>query len=164
MGSEMQILTTVDKLNKGRKLLLIDRALQHFDHSLKGKQLTVWGLAFKPNTDDMREAPSVVIISKLLEMGARVVAYDPVAMKNAEFYFKDSVVYAEDEYAALQGSDALMVVTEWNEFRNPDFGLMRARLKRPVVFDGRNIFEPEKMKELGFAYYSIGRKPVLAGS
>jgi UDPglucose 6-dehydrogenase len=162
MGSEMKILTTVDKLNKERKLLLVDRVMQHFDNNVKGKQLTVWGLAFKPNTDDMREAPSVVILNRLLELGAKVVAYDPVAMKNAGFYFKGSVQYADDEYAALKGSDALLVVTEWNEFRNPDFNLLKSNLKEPVVFDGRNIFEPEKMKELGFTYYSIGRKPIIA--
>jgi UDPglucose 6-dehydrogenase len=160
-GSEMRILTIVDKLNKERKQLLVDRVLAHFGHNIRGKQLSVWGLAFKPNTDDMREAPSVVIILKLLELGAKVVAYDPVAMKNAEFYLKDSVIYAEDEYAALTGSDALLVVTEWNEFRNPDFELMKTKLKQPLVFDGRNIFEPEKMKELGFTYYSVGRQPVM---
>ena len=163
-GSEMRILSTVNKLNKERKLLLVDRVLQHFGPSLKGRQLAIWGLAFKPNTDDMREAPSVVIIQRLLELGARVVVYDPVAAKNAEFYFGDSVVYAEDEYAALVGSDALLVVTEWNEFRNPDFGLMKAKLKQPLVFDGRNIFELEKMKEMGFLYYSIGRLAVTASS
>jgi UDPglucose 6-dehydrogenase len=162
IGSEMKILTTVDKLNKERKLLLVDRVLQHFENNLRGKQLTVWGLAFKPNTDDMREAPSVAIINRLLELGASVVAYDPVAMKNAGFYFKDAVRYAEDEYSALKGSDALLVVTEWNEFRNPDFSLLKSALRQPLVFDGRNIFEPEKMKELGFTYYSIGRKPVIA--
>ncbi len=161
-GSEMRILAEVDRLNKERKLLLVDRVLAHFNNNVRGKQLTIWGLAFKPNTDDMREAPSVAIILKLLELGAKVIAYDPVAMKNAEFYLKNSVQYAEDEYAALTDSDALLVVTEWNEFRNPDFDMMKARLKQPLVFDGRNIFEPEKMKELGFAYYSIGRKPVLA--
>lgn len=160
-GSEMQILTAVDKLNKQRKLLLVDRVLAHFDNNIKGKQLTVWGLAFKPNTDDMREAPSVVIIRALLELGVTVVVYDPVAMKTSEFYLKDSVIYAEDEYTALAGSDALLVVTEWNEFRNPDFELMKTKLKQPLVFDGRNIFEPEKMKELGFTYYSVGRKPVI---
>jgi UDPglucose 6-dehydrogenase len=160
MGSEMQILTTVDRLNRERKLLLVDRVLEYFKKNLKGKRLAVWGLAFKPNTDDMREAPSVAIIQRLLSLGASVVAYDPVAMKNARFYFKDSITYAEDEYAALHGSDALLVVTEWNEFRNPDFELMKSRMNHPLVFDGRNIFEPEKMGELGFAYFSIGRTPV----
>jgi UDPglucose 6-dehydrogenase len=160
MGSQMQILSIVDKLNRERKLLLVDRVLEYFNHDVKGKQLTVWGLAFKPNTDDMREAPSVAIIRKLIDLGAKVVAYDPVAMPNAGYYFQNSILYAEDEYAALNGSDALLVVTEWNEFRNPDFGLMKSKLKQPLIFDGRNIFEPEKMKELGFTYYSIGRRPV----
>jgi UDPglucose 6-dehydrogenase len=161
MGSEMQILTAVDRLNKERKLLLVDRVLEHFNKDIKGRQLAVWGLAFKPNTDDMREAPAVAIIRRLLDLGAKVAAYDPVAMQNARFYFKDTILYAEDEYAALNGSDALLVVTEWNEFRNPDFALVKSKLKQPLVFDGRNIFEPEKMKELGFVYYSIARKPVL---
>jgi UDPglucose 6-dehydrogenase len=161
MGSEMQILTAVDRLNKERKLLLVDRVLEHFNKDIKGKQLAVWGLAFKPNTDDMREAPAVAIIRRLLDLGAKVAAYDPVAMPNARFYFKDTILYAEDEYAALNGSDALLVVTEWNEFRNPDFALVKSKLKQPLVFDGRNIFEPDKMKELGFVYYSIGRKPIL---
>ncbi len=161
-GSEMKIPTAVDKLNRERKQLLADRVLQHFENNIRGKQFTVWGLAFKPNTDDMREAPSVVIIKRLLELGAKVVAYDPVAMKNAGFYFKDSISYAEDEYSALKGSDALLVVTEWNEFRNPDFLLVKSALKQPVIFDGRNIFEPDKMRESGFTYYSIGRKPVIA--
>jgi UDPglucose 6-dehydrogenase len=161
-GSEMQILTAVDKLNKKRKILLVERVLQHFKNGIKGKQLTVWGLSFKPNTDDMREAPSVAIVRQLLELGAKVVVYDPVAMKNALFYLGESVSYAEDEYSALLGSDALLVVTEWNEFRNPDFAKMKANLKEPLVFDGRNIFEPEKMKELEISYYSVGRKPVIA--
>jgi UDPglucose 6-dehydrogenase len=160
-GSEMKILKMVDALNKERKQLLVDRVLKHFDNDIKGKQLTVWGLAFKPNTDDMREAPSVVAILRLLELGAKVTVYDPVAMKNAEFYLHDSVRYAEDEYKALEGSDALLVVTEWNEFRNPDFGILKEKLRQPLIFDGRNIFEPEKMKELGFTYYSVGRKPVM---
>jgi UDPglucose 6-dehydrogenase len=161
MESEMQILTVVNRLNRERKLLLVDRVLKHFNEKIQGRQLAVWGLAFKPNTDDMREAPSVAIIRRLLELGAKVSAYDPVAMQNARFYFRDSILYAEDEYAALNGSDALLVVTEWNEFRNPDFALIKSKLKQPLVFDGRNIFEPDKMRELGFTYYSIGRKPVL---
>jgi UDPglucose 6-dehydrogenase len=161
MNSEMKILTVVEKLNRERKLLLVDRVLQHFNHNIDGKQLAVWGLAFKPNTDDMREAPSVTIIRRLLELGAKVVAYDPVAMQNANFYFDDNVVCAEDEYAALDGSDALLIVTEWNEFRNPDFGTVKSKMRQPLVFDGRNIFEPEKMREMDFTYYSVGRKPVI---
>ena len=160
MGSEMQILRTVDRLNSERKLLLVERVFEYFNGNLKGRQFAVWGLAFKPNTDDMREAPSVAIIRKLLDVGATVAAYDPVAMQNARYNFKDEITYADDEYDALEGSDALLVVTEWNEFRNPDFSLVKSKLTQPLIFDGRNIFEPDKMKELGFTYYSIGRKPI----
>jgi UDPglucose 6-dehydrogenase len=155
----LKIMTAVDQVNRERKAVLIQKILSHFHNDLKGKQFTVWGLAFKPNTDDMREAPSVVIIKKLLELGARVVAYDPVAMENAKSYFQDTIRYGEDENSVLKKSDALVIVTEWNEFRNPDFDLLKKSLKQPVIFDGRNIFEPEKMKELNFTYYSIGRKP-----
>jgi UDPglucose 6-dehydrogenase len=162
-NSEMRILTAVDQVNRQQKLVLVDRVLAHFKNDIRGKQLTVWGLAFKPNTDDMREAPSVTIISRLLDLGAELVVYDPVAMDNARRVFKDSVSYAEDQFSALKGSEALLVATEWNEFRNPDFELIRSYLRQPLIFDGRNIFEPEKMKEIRFTYYSIGRKPVLQG-
>ncbi len=157
----LNILTVVDQVNRQRKTILIERIVNHFQGNIKGKQFTVWGLAFKPNTDDMREAPSVSIIKKLLELGGSVIAYDPVAMPNARMYFQDTITYGEDEYSVLKNSDALVIVTEWNEFRNPDFELLKANLKQPVIFDGRNIFEPEKMRELNFTYYSIGRKPVF---
>ena len=161
-GSEMKILTTVDKINKTQKLVLVDKLLKHFDGNIKGKHFAVWGLAFKPNTDDMREAPSLVIINKLLELGATVSAYDPAANETAKFYLKDSIYYASDEYTALKGSDALLILTEWNEFRNPDFDQIKNSLKQPVIFDGRNIFSTDKMKELKITYYSIGRLPVNA--
>jgi UDPglucose 6-dehydrogenase len=157
----LNILTVVDQVNRQRKTILIERIVNHFQGNIKGKQFTVWGLAFKPNTDDMREAPSVSIIKKLLELGGSVIAYDPVAMPNARMYFQDTITYGEDEYSVLKNSDALVIVTEWNEFRNPDFELLRGNLKHPVIFDGRNIFEPEKMREMNFTYYSIGRKPVF---
>lgn len=158
----LKILVAVDQVNRERKTLLIDRILTHFRKDIKGKQFTVWGLAFKPNTDDMREAPSIAVIRGLLELGARVVAYDPVAMGNARLLFKDAISYGEDEYSSLKNSDALVIVTEWNEFRNPEFETIKNSLKQPVIFDGRNIFEPEKMREWNFTYYSIGRKPILA--
>ena len=157
----LNILTVVDQVNRQRKTILIERIVNHFQGNIKGKQFTVWGLAFKPNTDDMREAPSVSIIKKLLELGGSVIAYDPVAMPNARMYFQDTITYGEDEYSVLKNSDALVIVTEWNEFRNPDFELLKGNLKHPVIFDGRNIFEPEKMREMNFTYYSIGRKPVF---
>ncbi|HEX2866591.1 MAG TPA: UDP-glucose/GDP-mannose dehydrogenase family protein [Ignavibacteriales bacterium] len=160
--SEMKILTVVDRTNREQKLVLVNKILGHFKGDIKKKRFAVWGLAFKPNTDDMREAPSVVIIKKLLELGASVSAYDPAAVESAKFYLNDSVNYAENEYDALKNADALIVVTEWNEFRNPDFTALKGALREPVIFDGRNIFTPEKMQDLGFTYYSIGRKPVIA--
>ncbi|MDP4190972.1 MAG: UDP-glucose/GDP-mannose dehydrogenase family protein [Bacteroidota bacterium] len=159
-GSEMKILSIVDKVNKAQKLVLVDKLLKHYTGNLKGKTFSIWGLAFKPNTDDMREAPSIPIIKRLLELGAKVKAYDPAAMEQAKFYLKDSIEYATDEYQALKDSDGLLILTEWNEFRNPDFNQIKEDLNQAVILDGRNIFTPEKMKELGFAYSSIGRMPV----
>ncbi len=158
-GSEMSILTVVDKVNQSQKSVLFNKVISHFG-GIKGKHFAVWGLAFKPNTDDMREAPSVVIIKKLLEKGATVSAYDPAAIETSKFYLKDSIEYAESEYGALKNAEALLIMTEWNEFRNPDFDFIKKTLINPIIFDGRNIFSPEKMHELGFVYYSIGRQPV----
>jgi UDPglucose 6-dehydrogenase len=163
--SEINILTVVDKVNKAQKLKLVDKALKHFNGDLKGKHFAIWGLAFKPNTDDMREAPSIYIINELLKIGASVSVYDPAAMETSKFYLKDVVEnenfkYAESEYDALKNADALLILTEWNEFRNPDYEVLKSSLKNPVVFDGRNIFVLDKMKEMGFKYYSIGRYPV----
>lgn len=158
-GSEMSILTVVDKVNQSQKSVLFNKVISHFGE-IKGKHFAVWGLAFKPNTDDMREAPSVVIIKKLLEKGATVSAYDPAAIETSKFYLKDSIEYAESEYGALKNAEALLIMTEWNEFRNPDFDFIKKTLINPIIFDGRNIFSPEKMHELGFVYYSIGRQPV----
>ena len=159
-NSEMKLLKLVDQINKDQKVVLVEKLKQHFDGNLSGKKFAVWGLAFKPNTDDMREAPSVVIIKNLLEQGAQVTAYDPAAMENARFYLGEKINYVDDQYEAIKEADALLILTEWNEFRNPDFGKIKAMLNSPVIFDGRNIFSPEKMKEMGFNYYSIGRKPV----
>jgi UDPglucose 6-dehydrogenase len=156
----MQLLKVVDQVNKEQKLVLVKKILDHFKGSVEGKHFAVWGLAFKPNTDDMREAPSVVIIKKLLSLGATVSAYDPAAMETAKFYLGETITYAQTEFSALAGADALLVLTEWNEFRNPDFERLKASLQMPVVFDGRNIFSPEKMHQLGIAYYSIGRPAV----
>lgn len=157
-GSVMSILKIVDEVNNKQKLVLFNKLLKHFG-DLKGKHFAVWGLAFKPNTDDMREAPSVVIIKKLLEVGATVSAYDPAAIETSKFYLKDTVEYAKSEYDALKNADALLIMTEWNEFRNPDFDIIKKDLKNPVIFDGRNIFSRDKMLENGFIYYSIGRQP-----
>ncbi|MCI0472231.1 MAG: UDP-glucose/GDP-mannose dehydrogenase family protein [Ignavibacteria bacterium] len=158
-GSELSLLKVVDKINKAQKLVLYKKVIKHFG-GIKGMHFAVWGLAFKPNTDDMREAPSVAIIKELLKSGATVSAYDPAAMETAKFYLGDAIEYSENEYAALKNADALLIMTEWNEFRNPDFDEIKKNLKGRIIFDGRNIFSVEKMKETGFTYYSIGRKAV----
>ena len=159
-GSEMNLLTVVDRINKQQKKVLFDKVVKHFNGDIKGKNFAVWGLAFKPNTDDMREAPSVVIINELLKAGAKVSAYDPAAIETSKFYLKNAVTYAKDEYDALKNADALLIFTEWNEFRNPDFEKVSGLLKNKLIFDGRNIYAVNVMKELGYTYYSIGRKTV----
>lgn len=158
--AEMKILTMVDKVNKAQKLVLVDKIIKHFG-DVKGKLFAVWGLAFKPNTDDMREAPSVVIINKLLELGAKVRAYDPAAMENTKFYLGEKIEYMNEQYETLPGADALLIFTEWNEFRNPNFDTIKSSMKNNIIFDGRNIYDVAKMKELGFKYYSIGRQAVV---
>ncbi|MEW5843237.1 MAG: UDP-glucose/GDP-mannose dehydrogenase family protein [Bacteroidota bacterium] len=159
--SPMRILKVVDDVNKLQKLIIVKKVLQHFNADIKGKKFAVWGLAFKPNTNDMREAPSIVIIKELKRLGAQVSAYDPAAMENAKYYLDEILDYKPDQYQTLIDCDALLILTEWNEFRNPDFTQIKSSLKAPVIFDGRNIFEPAKMKELGFTYHSIGRKPIV---
>lgn len=159
-GSEMQLLTLVDKINKAQKLVLVKKVLAHFNNDIKGKIFAIWGLAFKPNTDDMREAPSLYIIKELVNLGAKVKVYDPAAMEVAKFYIKEPVEYVESEYDALKDADALLILTEWNEFRNPDFTQMKSLLKNNVIFDGRNIYDTDLTKAAGFIHYSIGRKTV----
>jgi UDPglucose 6-dehydrogenase len=154
---DFKILKAVESVNELQKRVLIKKLDAHFAGALKGKVIAVWGLAFKPKTDDMREAPAVPIITALLEKGATVQAFDPEATKVAKGIFGSKVTYAAKGYDALKGADALVVVTEWQEFREPDFARMRKLLRQPVVFDGRNIYEKEQMKAQGFTYYSIGR-------
>lgn len=160
-NSELKILTVVDAVNKDQKKVLVEKLLNHYKGDVKGKKFAIWGLAFKPNTDDMREAPSITIINMLLEKGATISAYDPAAHETSEYFFKDKISYAENEYDALKNADALLILTEWNEFRNPDLGFIKRNVKDKVIFDGRNIFAPEKMKEEGLIYYSIGRVAIL---
>ncbi len=155
--SSMSILQTVDEINNRQKLVLIDKVLNHFDGKIEGKHFAIWGLSFKPNTDDMREAPSVYIIKELLRKGAKVSVYDPEAMENAKRYLQDTVTYAINQYEAAEGKDALLILTEWNEFRNPDMKKLASVLHSRLIFDGRNVFTTERMKELGYTYYSIGR-------
>lgn len=160
-SSPMQILEIVDKVNKAQKLRLVEKVKNHFGGNIKGKHFAVWGLSFKPNTDDMREAPSISIINELTEAGATISAYDPAAMETSKYYFEDKINYASDEYEALNNADALLILTEWNEFRNPDFAKVKTLLKQKLIFDGRNIFSLDKMEEEGITYFSIGRKTIL---
>src|SRR5438876_6644529 len=155
-GYDFKILRSVEDVNNSQKGRLVEKMKAHFG-SLNGRTIALWGLAFKPRTDDMREAPAISIIDRLLACGAIVRAYDPEAMPTARRIFGDRIALGEKSYDALDGADALAVVTEWNEFREPDFEKMRARLRTPVVFDGRNIYSPEHMRALGFTYFSIGR-------
>jgi len=153
---EFQILRAVEGVNDRQKLRLLVKLENHFG-SLKSKRIAVWGLAFKPRTDDMREAPSIPLINGLLGAGATVQAYDPEAMKVARGIFGSRITYADNAYAALTGADALAIVTEWNEFREPDFTRMRKLMRAPVIFDGRNLYSPEQIRGHGFSYFSMGR-------
>jgi UDPglucose 6-dehydrogenase len=143
-------------VNKAQKTRLFTKLKKQLG-SLKGKTIAVWGLAFKPRTDDMREAPSIPLIEALVAAGAKVQAYDPEAVAVAKGIFGNRISYSASNYDALKGADALVIVTEWNEFRRPDFARMRTLMRAPVVFDGRNLFTPAQMKQNGFSYYSIGR-------
>jgi UDPglucose 6-dehydrogenase len=154
---DFRILHAVETVNDRQKVRLLDKLKAHFGPSLEGKRIAVWGLAFKPRTDDMREAPSVPFIRGLLAAGAAVTAYDPEAMKVARGIFGSDIAYAKNSYAALTGADALVIVTEWNEFREPDHARMRTLMRTPSIFDGRNIYNPEQMRAHGFTYVSMGR-------
>lgn len=159
-GHGLKVLTAVEDANDDQKHVLIDKIEKRFGADLSGRRFALWGLAFKPNTDDMREAPARVIIEELFKRGATVMAYDPVAMLEAERIFGDEarLTYAGRPKSALDGADALLIVTEWKEFRSPDFEAIKARLKQPVVFDGRNMYDPKVMREQGIEYFGIGRK------
>ena len=155
-GYRCQILEAVEAVNRAQKSRLVDKLQAHFK-SLKGKTIALWGLAFKPRTDDMREAPSIEVVKGVLAHGGRVVAYDPQAERTARKVLDKRVGYASSAYEALKGADGLAIVTEWNEFREPDFGRMRSLMRFPVIFDGRNLFTKDQMRAEGFTYYSIGR-------
>jgi UDPglucose 6-dehydrogenase len=152
----MRVLTAVEEVNENQKEVLFNKVKNHFNGNLKGKKFALWGLSFKPKTDDMREAPSLVIIEKLLKEGANVVAYDPVAMHEAQRMIGDTIAYSMDMYDCLDGADALLIVTEWPEFRVPDFDEITKRLNEKTLFDGRNIFDFQDMKKLGYSYYCVG--------
>jgi len=155
---EMVLLKAVETVNERQKSLLFEKVLRHFDGKLKGLTFAVWGLAFKPRTDDMRDAPAINVIESLLQVGARVQTFDPEAMEEARKLFGDRIQYTHRSYDALHGASALLILTEWNEFRRPDFTRVKKLMQAPVIFDGRNIYEPADLEKLGFKYYAIGRK------
>jgi UDPglucose 6-dehydrogenase len=154
---DFEILKAVEKVNANQKLHLVEKVKAYYNHDLQGKHIALWGLAFKPNTDDIREAPALSIIDALIGLGATVTAYDPEAMPNVKAQIGDKINYAANQYDALQNAHALVIATEWSEFRTPDFERMENVLAHKVVFDGRNLFEVAKMKDLGYYYESIGR-------
>ncbi len=157
-GFDAKILTAVESVNKDQRSFFVKKIVERMGENLEGKTFAVWGLAFKPQTDDMREAPAIDIITELRKRGASFKAYDPIAVENARKVIGDEKIeYVKNNYDTLKGADALLLLTEWHHFRKPDFDKIKALMKKPVIFDGRNQYEPDKMKELGFAYYSIGR-------
>ncbi|MBP7736704.1 MAG: UDP-glucose/GDP-mannose dehydrogenase family protein [Spirochaetes bacterium] len=157
-GFDAKILSAVESVNKDQRTFFVNKIVGHLGENLEGKSFAVWGLAFKPQTDDMREAPAIDIITELRKRGASFKAYDPIAVENARKVIGDErIEYVKNNYDTLKGADALLLLTEWHHFRKPDFDKIKSLMKKPVIFDGRNQYEPDKMKELGFTYYSIGR-------
>ncbi|MCX7820631.1 MAG: UDP-glucose/GDP-mannose dehydrogenase family protein [Brevinematales bacterium] len=159
IGEDSKLFEAIDEINDKQRERFVSKILNHFHNNLTGKKIAIWGLAFKPNTDDMREAPSVYIINRLLDEGVKIFAYDPKAVKEAKKIFGEDkrIVYVDNQYEAIQDANALVLITEWNCFKEPDFERIYSLLKEKVIFDGRNIYEPEKMRNYGFTYYSIGR-------
>jgi UDPglucose 6-dehydrogenase len=157
---DFKILDSVMNVNQIQKHILSTKIINHFK-DLTGHTIAIWGLAFKPNTDDIREAPSLYIVDNLLAAGAKIKAYDPAANDHMKSIFGNKIEFVDNPNDALVEASALAILTEWNEFRTPDFDEMKALLKQPIVFDGRNVFTPEQMQELGFVYHSIGRNPIL---
>ncbi len=160
VGYDFKILDAVMNINELQKTIIIPKMKDYFKENLKGKKIAVWGLSFKPDTDDIREAPALYIIDELIKAGVSIVAYDPEAMGNVKKLLGDKITYATDEYTALKGADALLIATEWSLFRTPDFEKVAALLKQKTIFDGRNLYGLEQMRELGFFYSSIGRETI----
>lgn len=160
IGIEADLLGAVHQVNERQKSLLFDRINTHFNKDIKGKTFAMWGAAFKPKTDDIREAPAMVLIQQLLDAGAKVQLHDPKANENVQAVFGDKIAYFQDAYQVAKNADALVICTEWNEFRSPDFDLLRANLNNPLIFDGRNLYALQRMARRGFDYYSVGRPPV----
>ena len=157
-GCDYSLLKAADDINKAQRQIFIKKIFDKFNGDIKGKTFAVWGLAFKPKTNDMREAPAITIINALLEAGAKVQAFDPKAFDLAEFYFGDKITYSKSAYAALENADALLLLTEWNEFRRPDFDRIKSLMKTPVIFDGRNQYNGKRLIERGFEYSCVGKK------
>jgi UDPglucose 6-dehydrogenase len=155
---ELKILRAVDEVNDRQKRTLFRKLSKYYNGQLKDKNIAIWGLSFKPQTDDMREAPSIEVIDALLEAGARVRAHDPIALARAKSIYNGRVEFFDNNYETLKGAEALLIVTEWNEFRKPDFDRMKSIMKKPLIFDGRNIYDPKEMRDAGFTYFGIGRK------
>lgn len=160
---DFKMLASVMDVNENQKLVLVDKVKKHYNGNLKGKKFALWGLAFKPDTDDIREAPALYIIDELLKEGANISAFDPEAMSNVKNVLGDKISFTEDQYKALKDADALLIATEWSLFRTPEFDKMASLLKRKVIFDGRNLYDLQRMKELGYYYSSIGREVINAG-
>ena len=158
VGMPSQILSAVDRINNAQKQVLMTKLLNLFGGDIAGKTIAIWGLAFKPRTDDIREAPSLVLIRQLLDAGATIRAFDPEAMQNVRNIFGEQITYCNGAYDALDGVDALAIVTEWQEFRNPNFETMKQLMRQPIIVDGRNLYDPSHMKRLGFSYASVGRQ------
>jgi UDPglucose 6-dehydrogenase len=161
LGVEPRMLEAVDAINTAQKTVLLEKILRHFDGQLAGRTLAIWGLAFKPRTDDVREAPALALVDRLLAEKVQLQVHDPEALENVQRLYGDRLVYAERPYDAINGADALVIMTEWKEFQNPDFKLMKRKMKAPVIFDGRNIYEPGLIRAGGFTYHSIGRASVM---
>ena len=157
---DFKILNAVMDVNTIQKKVLVEKMRKYYKGDLKGKKFALWGLAFKPDTDDIREAPALYIIEELLKEGATIVSFDPEGIPNVKKLLGDKISYAANRYEALEGADALLIVTEWPVFRTPDFEFMKENLKAPVIFDGRNLYDLDRIKECGFHYNSIGRKTV----
>lgn len=161
---EMALMKAVEEVNERQKRVLVQKVIRRYGDKLAATTFAVWGLAFKPRTDDMRDAPAIVVIEALLRLGARIQAFDPEAMSEAKKIFGDRIAYAGSTYEALDGANALLILTEWNEFRRPDLHRMKKLLREPVIFDGRNIYDPADLKRIGFEYYSVGRMAAVTSS
>jgi UDPglucose 6-dehydrogenase len=157
-GYRLNVVEAVEKTNEYQKTVIYSKMMNFFENNLKERKIGIWGLSFKPKTDDIRDAPSLFLIEKLLEAGAKVKAYDPAAMNETKKVIKDSIEYTSDPYEAVLDADALVLMTEWSEFHLPDFGKMAGIMKNKVIFDGRNIYDPSQLKGLGFKYFGIGRR------